>query len=218
MSQGDVELPPLRPYPPFNRWVLLPIGRAVARALFWILGPIRSRGAYRIPRDGPLLILANHRADVDPAVVQIACPRAIHFMAKSELFEMPVLRVFMRMYQAFPVKRGEPDRASMRRAIDLLKLGEAVGVFPEGQLTETGELQPLKPGIALIVRQSGAPVLCCGLRNTEKVMPYGRVIPRFSWTRVEVQWGEVHQFGKEATTEEILAWAEGQLRELTDSS
>lgn len=164
------------------------------------------------------MILANHRADVDPAVVQIACSRAIHFMAKSELFEMPVLKIFMRMYQAFPVKRGEPDRASMRRAIDLLKLGEAVGVFPEGQLTETGELQPLKPGIALIVRQSGAPVLCCGLRNTEKVMPYGRVIPRFSWTRVEVQWGEVHQFGKEATTEEILAWAEGQLRELTDSS
>lgn len=217
MSQGDVELPPLRPYPPFNRWFLLPIGRSLARALFWILGPIRSRGAYRIPRDGPLLILANHRADVDPAVVQIACSRAIHFMAKSELFEMPVLKIFMRMYQAFPVKRGEPDRASMRRAIDLLKLGEAVGVFPEGQLTETGELQPLKPGIALIVRQSGAPVLCCGLRNTEKVMPYGRVIPRFSWTRVEVQWGEVHQFGKEATTEEILAWAEGQLRELTEN-
>lgn len=162
------------------------------------------------------MILANHRADVDPAVVQVACPRAIHFMAKSELFEMPVLRVFMRIFQAFPVKRGEPDRAAMRHAIDLLKLGEAVGVFPEGQLTETGELQPLKPGIALLVRQSGARVLCCGLRNTEKVMPYGRVVPRLSWTRVEVQWGEVHQFDRDATTDAILEWVDGQLRELTE--
>lgn len=212
MSQGNV----VRPYPAFHRRILLPLGRAIARAVFWFLGPIRSRGGYRIPKNGPLLILANHRADVDPAVVQIACSRPIHFMAKSELFEMPVLKTFMRIFQAFPVKRGEPDRAAMRRAIDLLKLGEAVGVFPEGQLTETGDIQPLKPGIALLVRQSGAPVLCCGLRNTEKVMPYGRVIPRFSWTRIEVRWGEVHQFEKEATTEEILAWAEGQLRELTE--
>lgn len=136
-------------------------------------------------------------------------------MAKSELFEMKVLGTLIRWFQAFPVKRGEPDRASMRHAIELLKMGEVVCVYPEGQLSEDGQLQELKPGIALIVRQAAAPVICCGIRNTNKVMPYGTTTPRMSWGRVYVQWGEVKEFGRDSTTEEILDWATGQLRELT---
>jgi 1-acyl-sn-glycerol-3-phosphate acyltransferase len=212
-----VELPPTRPYPGWARWIVLPVGKFLARALFWILGPITPRGAYRVPRKGAVLILSNHLADVDPIAVQVACPRPIHFMAKSELFEMPVLGTLIRWYQAFPVKRGEPDRASMRHAIELLKMGEVVCVFPEGQLSEDGELQELKPGIALIVRQAGVPVICCGVRNTNKVMPYGRVVPRLSWSRVWVEWGEVREFTRENTTEEILEWAKGQLQVLTSA-
>lgn len=211
------ELLPAKPYPAFNRLVLLPLGKLFCRMLFWILGPISSRGGYRVPRKGPVLILSNHLADVDPIVVQVACPRAVHFMAKSELFDMKVIGTFIRWYQAFPVKRGEPDRASMRHAIELLKMGEAVVVFPEGQLSEDGQLQELKAGIALIIRQAGAAVICCGLRNTNKVMPYGRLMPRISWSRVYVEWGEVRQFTRDSTSEEIIEWATGQLRELTES-
>jgi 1-acyl-sn-glycerol-3-phosphate acyltransferase len=185
------------------------------RVLFWLLGPISSRGAYRVPSDGPVLILSNHISDVDPIAVQVACPRAVHFMAKSELFEMKLVGRMIRWFQAFPVKRGEPDRAAMRHAIDLLKMGEVVSVFPEGQLSEDGELQELKPGVALIVRQAGAPVICCGIRNSNKVMPYGSVTPRFSWTKITVEWGEVRSFTKESTTEEILEWTTQQLRELS---
>lgn len=195
--------------------MVLPFFKFVARVIFWILGPIKARGAYRVPREGAVLILSNHLADVDPVVVQVACPRAVHFMAKSELFEMPVLGRVIRWFQAFPVKRGEPDRASMRHAIELLKMGEVVSVFPEGQLSEDGELQELKPGIALIVRQAGAPVICCGLRNTNKVMPYGKVLPRITWRRVYVEWGEPRQFSKENSTEEVMEWATNQLRQLS---
>ena len=74
-------------------------------------------------------------------------------MAKSELFDMKIIGKMIRCFQGFPVKRGEPDRASMRHAIELLKMGEVVAVFPEGQLSEDGELQELKAGVALIVRQ-----------------------------------------------------------------
>jgi 1-acyl-sn-glycerol-3-phosphate acyltransferase len=136
-------------------------------------------------------------------------------MAKSELFEMPSISWLIRIYQAFPVKRGEPDRASMRHAIELLKMGEAVSVFPEGELSEDGELLEIKPGIALIVRQASTPVICCGIRNSNKVMAYGKLIPRFSWRRVYVEWGEVKEFTKESTTEEIVEWTAAQLRELT---
>ncbi|HWA82043.1 MAG TPA: lysophospholipid acyltransferase family protein [Fimbriimonadaceae bacterium] len=211
------ELPPLRPYPAFNRYILLPLGKLFCRFLFLFLGPITPRGSYRVPRKGPLLVLSNHLADIDPIVVQVACPRAVHFMAKSELFDIRLLGKMIRWFQTFPVKRGEPDRASMRFAIELLKMGESVCVFPEGQLSEAGELQELKAGIALIIRQAKAPVICCGLRNTNKVMPYGRLIPRLSWSRVWVNWGEVREFGKDASTEEVLEWVTGQLRDLTDA-
>jgi len=213
------ELLPAQPYPAWNRHVVMPVCKFLCRVLFWILGPITTRGAYRVPKRGPVFILSNHLADVDPIVVQVACPRAVQFMAKSELFEMRFIGRMIRWFQAFPVKRGEPDRAAMRHAIDLLKMGETVCVFPEGQLSEDGELQELKAGVALIARQAAGaiplPVICCGIRNSNRVMPYGRMVPRISGSRVFVEWGEVREFTKGSSAEEILEWATGQLRELT---
>lgn len=209
------ELLPAKPYPAWNRYFVMPFFKNVCRVLFWILGPITARGAYRVPKTGPILILSNHLADVDPIVIQVGCHRAVHFMAKSELFEMKILGTLIRWFQAFPVKRGEPDRASMRHAIDLLKMGEAVSVFPEGQLSEDGELQELKAGIALIIRQAACPVICCGIRNSNKVMPYGTTRPRISGSRIYLEWGEVRDFTKESSTEEIMEWVTAELKELT---
>ncbi len=182
--------------------------------LFLILGPIRQRGKRRVPETGGVLILANHLADVDPIVVQTTCPRPIHFMAKSELFEMPVLGSIIRIFRAFPVKRGEPDRSSIKRAVQLLRMGEVVCVFPEGQLSEDGQLQELKPGIALLARMAECEVICCGLKNTNRIMPYGSLIPRPSFRSTWAQWGEPVQFEKGAEADEIVGWAEKQLREL----
>ena len=120
--------------------------------------------------------MANHIADVDPPYLQLACPRPFHGMGKSELFEIKVLGACMRFCGAFPVKRGEPDRASLRHAISLLEDGEALAIFPEGEASETGELLPLKPGIAFIARHTGVPVICCGIRGTNRVLPYGKLI------------------------------------------
>lgn len=180
----------------------------------FLLGPFRRIGAYRVPRTGGLLILSNHLADVDPIAVYLACPRPIHFMGKSELFEMKVVGSILRAFRAFPVNRGQPDRAALKHAIELLKAGEVVCVFPEGQLSETGELQELKPGIALLARSSGATVLCLGLRGTNRVLPYGSLVPRPALGWVTATWGETRSFGKESTTEDVLAWAEGELRSL----
>ena len=129
---------------------------------------------------------------------------------------MPVIGSILRLVDAFPVKRGEPDRAALRRASDLLKMGEAVCVFPEGQLTEDGELQDIKAGVALIIRMSGAPVICLGLKNTDRIMPYGTLIPRPTLAGVSATWGEVRSFGKDDSVEEITGWIKGQLRELSE--
>jgi 1-acyl-sn-glycerol-3-phosphate acyltransferase len=138
-------------------------------------------------------------------------------MAKSELFDIPVLGRLLRFFGSFPVKRGEPDRAALKTAAQLLKEGKAVAIFPEGELSETGELQELKSGVALIVRlAAGVPVICCGLRNTRLALPYGKVVPRPAFRHMDAVWGETRTFDKNATTEEILGWATQQLRDLTD--
>jgi 1-acyl-sn-glycerol-3-phosphate acyltransferase len=208
-------LPEAAPHSRLKYWTVFPIGRTICKIIVTLLGRARVRGAYRVPKNGPILVLPNHRADADPVLVQAACPRFLHFMGKSELFEMPLVGSVLRLVDAFPVKRGEPDRAALRRAAELLKIGEAVCVFPEGQLTETGDLQEIKPGVALIIRMSGAPVICLGLKNTDRMMPYGSVIPRPTSAKVSAMWGEVRSFNKEDSVEEITGWVAGQLRELT---
>ena len=183
--------------------------------IFFLFGPYRVKGKYRIPRKGGVLILANHVSDTDPVLVQLACSRPIYFMSKSELFDMRVVGPILRMFRAFPVKRGEPDRAALKLAIALLKAGQAVCVFPEGQLSESGELQELKAGVGLIARQAQVPVICVGIRGTNKILPYGSLVPRPALSWVEAIWGEVHSFDSDTEIETIMAWSQGQLRELT---
>lgn len=171
-----------------------------------------------MPRKGGVLILSNHISDIDPILVQLACRRTIHFMAKSELFEIKLLGPLIRWFRTFPVKRGEPDRAALRHAIELLKLGEAVCIFPEGELSQSGELQALQRGAALVVRKAGSPVICCGLQRTNRILPYGSFRPRISLCLTKAAWGETKSFDETAGSAEILAWAETELRTLTDQT
>jgi 1-acyl-sn-glycerol-3-phosphate acyltransferase len=179
------------------------------------MGPIRVEGAENVPRQGGLLILSNHRADVDPVLVQYACPRPLHYMAKQELFEMGMLGPLIRRYGAFPVSRGEPDRQAIRQAAGLLNAGEAVVVFPEGQLTQTGDLQELKAGIALILRLAPeVPVICIGLQNSQYMLPYGQLIPRPAFRRLTLMWGKPRVFSTDASHAAVLGWTECELRRL----
>ncbi len=193
----------------------LPLCRVFGAVLLTLLGPFRSVGRYRVPEGTGLLILSNHIADIDPVLVQVACPRPIYFMAKSDLFRMPLLRTAIRWFRAFPVNRGEPDRQALKAAIEHLKAGHAVCVFPEGELSESGELLPLKRGVALIARMAEVPVICVGLRNTNRAMPYGAVVPRPAFRLLEARWGEPRRFERHVEPDEFVGWAEGQLRELT---
>lgn len=197
----------------YLRWQL-PLARFFAWLFMQLLGPFRSFGRYRVPKTGGLLILSNHLSDCDPIALQVACSRPIRFMAKSELFEMPVVSGVLKWHKSFPVKRGEADKTSIKRAVALLKAGECVCIFPEGQLSETGDLQELKAGVALIVRMSGASVLCAGLKNTNRIVPYGSYLPRPAFRWVEAHWGEPRSFEHHAGTEEILGWADGEIRTL----
>ena len=128
--------------------------------LFRVVWPLlfqwRYTGAEHVPVSGPALICANHRAWADPVALSLACPRRVHFMAKSELFRFPPLNWLLPMMGAFPVRRGEPDRAALRRGFQLLADGKLLGMFPEGTRSRDGRLGRAEPGAALLAAKSGA--------------------------------------------------------------
>lgn len=125
---------------------------------------VEIAGAERIPRDGPLLLCANHvNALVDAIVVQAACPRPIHPLARSGLFRRPLLRPILRLIQAVPVYRRRPqgddaskaetaarNHASFARLFDYLRDGRTLLIFPEGQSHSDPSLRPIKTGAARI--------------------------------------------------------------------
>jgi 1-acyl-sn-glycerol-3-phosphate acyltransferase len=171
-------------------YLLRPLFRAIARLVIALLGGLHIEGIENVPKSGPLLVTPNHNSDCDPIVVGVTLPRLAYYMAKSELFSIPVLGPLIRAMRGFPVRRGTADRTALRHAESLLKVGEAVVVFPEGQLSVTGRLQPLNPGVVMMAMHCGAPILPVALIGTSRLLPYGKLIPRPARQRIVVRFGQ----------------------------
>lgn len=201
----------------FYKYVAYPITKVLLTVLLFLLGPVRVAGKKNVPRTGGVLIVANHLSDCDPAVIGYALPRGAHYMAKRELFTIPILSTIIRVLLAFPVDRGTADRGAIRKTVELLEAGEAVVIFPEGQLSETGEMQPLLPGVAMIIVRSRVPVLCVGLKGTTRIIPFKSVWPRPAFGGVAARFGEPTAFAENASHGDILAWISDELARLTDA-
>jgi 1-acyl-sn-glycerol-3-phosphate acyltransferase len=155
-----------------------------------MLGRMQVEGRANIPRSGPIILTPNHISDCDPPAVGAALLRPVYFMAKAELFSIPILAPIIRRFHAFPVKRNEADRAALRRAEELLRAGQVLVIFPEGQLSPTGTLQEMMSGGALLALRTGAPIVPVYLEGTNRIIPYGKIIPRWSCRRVVVRFGK----------------------------
>lgn len=184
-------------------WLLV-IGKAIVWPLMKLIGPIVGIGRIFLPENGGLLLLSNHRSDCDVIIVQYCCPRPIRFMAKSEIFEMKIVGNLARFFRAFPIHRDSADRSALKKAIDLLKDGQVVGIFPEGETSETGEMLPLKPGISLIAKASGVPVVCVGIKNSAYIIPYGKLLPRPALRTVRVRFGQPFLYESFPNSQEFL--------------
>lgn len=195
---------------------VFPILRGIAWLLFGFFGaPIRILNRACMPRTGSLLVISNHISNSDPVVVQYASPRLLHFLARRELFEMGLLGKFVRWWRAIPIKQSSADKGAIKTAVERLKAGEAVVIFPEGQLSPDGTLIELFSGTALIIRLAQTSCICVGLTGTNKFMPCPRTVPTWSFKAIEANWGEVKQFSKANTEEEIMGWIESELLRLT---
>ncbi len=151
--------------------------RAILLTLCRVILRMRIDGLENVPSSGPLIVVGNHLHNADPLLISIAVPRPVHYMAKKELFTIPVIGRIIRRGGAFPVDRGTADRSAIRTADQTLKQGLAVGMFPEGTRSKTRSLKVALPGAAMIAQLTGAPILPVAITGSERLPFNGRSKP-----------------------------------------
>ena len=139
---------------------------------------VRVVGAEHVPLTGPLIVAANHISNFDPPLLGVAMPRQIWYMAKKELFAIPVLGPVISRLGAFSVDRQAGGTAALRAALRMLKEGRAVGMFPEGGRNVEGDKE-VKSGVAFLAAASGAPVVPAAIVGTRGLRPFRRVTVAF---------------------------------------
>lgn len=135
-------------------------------------------GAENVPQRGPLLVVANHASDFDPPILSNCVLRPVSYMAKEELFRVPLLGPAIRLYGAYPVKRGSADRSALKAALKQLEQGWAVGIFLQGTRTRDGRIHSPKLGAALLAAKTQVPLLPVSLWGTHRIVPKGSRFPR----------------------------------------
>ncbi|WP_416672089.1 lysophospholipid acyltransferase family protein [Egbenema bharatensis] len=135
-------------------------------------------GAENVPQTGGLVVVANHASDFDPPIVSNCVRRPVSYMAKEELFQVPVLSQAIQLYGAYPVKRGSADRSAIRAALSQLEQGWAVGIFLQGTRTPDARISSPKLGAAMIAAKAQVPLLPVSLWGTEAIIQKGAKLPR----------------------------------------
>jgi 1-acyl-sn-glycerol-3-phosphate acyltransferase len=156
----------------------------LARYLVWCVGQVitapfklpwrlTARGFEHFPWRGPMILACNHQSYWDPPAAGAVSPRPLHFMARRSLFKNPIFGALITVMSAFPVERDKADPKAVRAALDILRKGRALLIFPEGTRSRNGQLGAAREGVGMLALRSGAPVIPCYLQNTNRITPKG---------------------------------------------
>lgn len=166
------------------------IVKVVLGILFRLLYRFNIQSREKIPPSGPAIVAANHTSYADPIIVALVSQRPVSFMAKEELFGIPLFNWLIRSLHAFPVRRGKSDRVAIQRALKVLADDEVIGIFPEGTRQRSGiGLGPVEEGMALLAIKSNAPIVSLAIVGSDKIIPEGKILPRFP--KIEARVGRV---------------------------
>tara|TARA_B100001113_G_scaffold33380_1_gene23747 strand:+ start:881 stop:1561 length:681 start_codon:yes stop_codon:yes gene_type:complete len=161
----------------------------------------KTTGISNLPKAGGVVIVSNHGSHLDPPILGHALGRPVAFMAKSELFNIPILASIISACGAYPVKRGAGDREALRTASNRLSEGWATGVFLDGKRQENGRVNDPKAGAALLAGRTGCPILPVAIVNSQRAFPKGSLIPRF--VSIHLRVGELIQPPKTRKREDL---------------
>ena len=155
---------------------LYPFARSVVAGLLRPTFRIKVEGLEHFPKEGGVLLCTNHISNLDPPVVGVTAPRKVLFMAKAELFNVPVLKQLLTNFGTFPVKRGGGDREAIRAGLKVLKEGHVLGLFPEGTRSKDGKLGKGQAGAGFFALRSTAAVVPCAIIGPYKTFRTLRVV------------------------------------------
>jgi 1-acyl-sn-glycerol-3-phosphate acyltransferase len=139
----------------FYYWIGYHLSRLAGRLFF----RFRVIHRERMIQSGPVILAMNHQSYLDPPLAGTACDRAIYFLARRTLLNVPLLGWVLPKLNVIPVNQEGVDRSAIKAVIRILQAGNGVLVFPEGSRTLDGTLQPAEPGIGLIIAKTLAPVV-----------------------------------------------------------
>ena len=143
--------------------------RFIAWVLIHLFYRLQARGVEHIPHEGAALIVCNHVSFVDPVILMAVSPRPIRFVMDHRIFRTPIISFIFRHGRAIPIAPAKEDAAMMERAFEevsaALREGELVGIFPEGRITDNGEICPFRPGVTRILERDPVPVIPLALQG-----------------------------------------------------
>lgn len=149
------------------------IVRSVVILLFKIIFRIKVFGKKNIPKKGGFILVSNHASYLDPVTLGVACPRKLNFMARHDLFDIPIFSKLLTTLGAFPIKRNTADLSALKEALKRLKNGEVVVLFPEGSRRFDGISDEPQPGIGFLSTKADVPVIPSFIKGTDLALPKG---------------------------------------------
>ena len=153
----------------FYYWLGYHLSRLVGR-LFFRLHVVHRE---RMLQSGPVILAMNHQSYLDPPLAGTTCDRAVYFLARRTLLDVPLLGWLLPKLNVIPVNQEGIDRSALKALIRVLKAGNAALVFPEGSRTVDGNLQPAEPGLGLVIAKTVAPVVPMRIFGAREALPRG---------------------------------------------
>jgi 1-acyl-sn-glycerol-3-phosphate acyltransferase len=146
----------------------------ICRFIFTFIRGWQINGRENMPFQGGVVVVSNHTSLWDSLIIGATFDRIVCFMGKEELYIKNFLFTwFIKQLHTFPIKRGKTDRAAIKYALDILKKGGILGLFPEGTRSQSGDLQEARNGAAMLAIKTGVPVLPVGIIGSKG---WGRMI------------------------------------------
>lgn len=138
---------------------------------------MRREGARHIPSTGPALLIANHQSFLDPVLIGLAARRHLRYLARKTLFRNRFFRFLIESLNAVPIDQEGFAREGLKTMIHELRAGNAIIVYPEGERTPHGRMQPFRPGVSLLIKKVETPIIPIGIAGAYDAWPIWRNYP-----------------------------------------